>query len=344
MGQTSLLVGRVGRFLSALPGAGLVVAVSGGPDSVALARAVAEARGPAAAGPLVLAHLNHMLRGADSDSDADFVAGLHAGLKAAGVADVRLCVERLDVAGMARREKDNLEALARRERYRFLAEVARREGVGLVATAHTADDQAETVLHRLLRGSGLQGLRGIAARRTLAEGVELVRPLLTSTRAEILGYLHEVQQGFRQDQSNQDRRRTRNRIRHELLPLLRRDYNPAVAAALARLAAQAQETFTLEEEQARQLLQQVEKPRAGALCVLAWAPLAAAGRHQTRAALRLLWAREGWPLDAMSFDAWERLAGVVLGEAAACDLPGGVRARRRGQVLQLGREEAGGGA
>jgi tRNA(Ile)-lysidine synthase len=339
MGQTSVLVGRVGRFLSALEGgaAGLVVAVSGGADSVALARAVAEARG-SAAGPLVLAHLNHLLRGADSDSDADFVAGLHAGLKATGVADVRLCVERLDVAGLVKREKANLEALARRERYRFLAEVAHREGVRHVATAHTADDQAETVLHRLLRGAGMQGLRGIAARRPLAEGVELIRPLLTSTRADILGYLKEVQQGFREDHTNQDRRRTRNRIRHELLPLLQRDYNPAVAGALARLAAQAQETFALEEEQARQLLLQAEKPRAGALCVLEWAALAAAGRHQARAALRLLWAREGWPLDAMSFDAWERLAGVVFGEAAACDLPGGVRARRRGRVLRLGRE------
>jgi tRNA(Ile)-lysidine synthase len=340
MGQTSVLVGRVGRFLRALEGGtGLVVAVSGGPDSVALARSAAEARGPSAAGPLVLAHLNHQLRGAASDSDADFVAGLHAGLQAAGGPDVRLCVERLDVATQAGREKANLEALARRERYRFLAEVARREGVRRVATAHTADDQAETVLHRLLRGAGLQGLRGIAARRPLAEGVEIVRPLLTSTRAEVLDYLKEVQQGFREDLSNQDRRRTRNRIRHELLPLLRRDYNPAVAAALARLAAQAQETFALEEEQTRQLLRQAEKPRAGALCVLEWAPLAAAGRHRARAALRLLWAREGWPLDAMGFDAWERLAGVVFGEAAACDLPGGLRARRQGKVLRLGREE-----
>jgi tRNA(Ile)-lysidine synthase len=321
---------RVRRCLTPLEGAaaGLVVAVSGGVDSVALARAAVEAR----CGPLVLAHLNHQLRGADSDADEAFVVGL-----AASLPGVRLCVERLDVGGQARREGENLEAAARRLRYQWLAEVARREGVRWVATGHTADDQAETVLHRLLRGAGLKGLRGIAPRRPLDGGVSVVRPLLTTTRIEVIAYLLSLDQPFREDVSNRDLRLTRNRIRHELLPQLRSRYNPAIVSVLGRLAAQAEEAFAEVESQIRLLLQQSELPRAGALCILDRERLAAAPRYQVREALRLLWAREGWPMGAMGYAEWNRLAGLVFGESVAADLPGGVRARLRGRVLQLGR-------
>src|SRR5207245_2885635 len=107
-------------------------------------------------------------------------------------------------------------------------------------TGHTADDQAETVLHRLLRGTGLHGLGGIPARRDLAAGIEVVRPLLGTSRAEVLAYLQAEKQAFRQDSSNADLGFTRNRIRHELLPDLAR-YNPAIVSLLCRLADQAHE-------------------------------------------------------------------------------------------------------
>jgi tRNA(Ile)-lysidine synthase len=339
MAETTGLASRVAQCLATLDGAGLVVAVSGGPDSVALLRAAAEARGPAATGPLVLAHLDHQLRGPASTADAQFVTELHAALEKAGVPGVRLCMERIDMATLAQREGANLEALARRERYRWLAEVARREGVRWVATGHTANDQAETVLHRLLRGTGLRGLRGIAARRPLTERVSVVRPLLQTTRAEVLDYLAAIGQSFREDESNRDLRWTRNRIRHELLPLLARTYNPAIVAVLGRLAAQAEEIFALQEQEARALLQEAEKPRAAARCVFDRDPLAAAPRHRLREALRLVWEREGWPVSEMSFAAWDRLAGVARGEAAAVDLPGGIRARCRGRVLLVGPSE-----
>src|SRR5262249_49811343 len=168
------VVGAVRRCLARLPGPpGLVAAVSGGADSVALARALLEAR-PGPAFPVVLAHLNHQLRGPDSDADECFVAGL-------GLPGVEVVVGRLEVARLAAQRGENLEAVARQERYRWLAGVARERGLRWVATGHTASDQAETVLHRLLRGSGLQGLRGIAARRDLGEGVEVLRPLLGVT-------------------------------------------------------------------------------------------------------------------------------------------------------------------
>jgi tRNA(Ile)-lysidine synthase len=334
---TARLVAALRRGLGPRGGAGrgLVVAVSGGPDSVALARAAVLARGPGAA-PLVLAHLNHGLRGADSDADEAFVTGLHARL-AAGVPGLELCRERLDVAAEARRAGANLEATARRLRYRWLAEVARARGIPRVATGHTADDQAETVLHRLLRGAGLAGLRGIAARRPLAPGVVLVRPLLAVTRADVLSFLRELGQPYREDASNRDPRLTRSRIRHELLPHLRDRYNPAVARALTRLAAQAGEAFRDEEAAARRLLAEAERPRAGGRVVLGRAALAAAPRRLARAALRLVWRREGWPLDAMGHAGWERLAGLLRGESRALDLPGHVRAEARPRVVLLGR-------
>jgi tRNA(Ile)-lysidine synthase len=321
------LVERVGLSLRALPEArrGLVVAVSGGADSVALLRALLAAAGSEV--PLTAAHLNHGLRGPESDADEVFVAELCARL---GVA---LCRRRLDV----RAAGDNVEATARRLRYGWLTEVARGCGAAWVATGHTADDQAETVLFRLLRGAGLQGLRGIAARRPLAEGIGVVRPLLGATRAEVREGLRESGQVWREDSSNADLSHTRNRIRHQLLPLLEREFNPGVTAALARLAAQADEVFRAEEAEAAALLAEAELPRAGARVILDRERLTRAPRRAVRAALRLLWQREGWPAGAMSFAHWERLAGVVFDDAEAIELPGRVRARRCGRVVQVGR-------
>jgi tRNA(Ile)-lysidine synthase len=336
MGERAPLLRRLGRSLRALPGleAGLVLAVSGGPDSVALLRATIAAR-PGGV-QLVVAHLNHQLRGSNSEADERFVAELHAKLTASGIYDLRLCVGRCDVGEVARRDGDNIEAVARRERYRWLAEVAVREGARWVATGHTADDQAETVLLRLLRGAGLQGLRGIAGSRPLAAAVSLVRPLLRTTRAEVLAYLQALGQTYREDASNSDRQRTRNRIRHELLPLLVRDYNPAVTSVLGRLATQAEELFALEQGEARALLQAAQRPRAGQLVVLDRAVLAAAPRHRVREVFRLLWAREAWPVAAMGHAAWDRLAGLSRAEARGLDLPGGVRARLRERVIIVG--------
>ncbi len=137
----------------------MVVAVSGGPDSVVLLRALLAFRGREGP-PLVLAHLNHQLRGAESEEDEQFVRDLHGRLVGEGHRGLRLCCERLNVAEQARGE--NLESVARRVRYAWLTRVAEEACLPFVATGHTADDQAETVLHRLLRGTGLRGLRGIA--------------------------------------------------------------------------------------------------------------------------------------------------------------------------------------
>ncbi|HZT81950.1 MAG TPA: tRNA lysidine(34) synthetase TilS [Gemmataceae bacterium] len=314
---------------------GMVVAVSGGPDSVALLRALAALRGEGGPWPLLVAHLNHQLRGAESDADEAFVCRLREKLAAEHGA-MGLCCDRMDVAGQARKERRNLEAVARGVRYDWLGRVAREAGAAWVATGHTADDQAETVLHRLLRGTGLRGLRGIAPCRELAPGVTLVRPLLSATRAEVMDYLRAAGQDYRTDRSNADPAFLRNRIRQELLPLLAQHYNPAVAQSLCRLAAQAEEACRDQEERSRALLAAAELPRAGGLLILDPAVLSAAPRHLVRDVFRLAWGREGWPLGEMGFDAWDRVAAVALGEIGGVDLPGGIRVRRSGRVVQVG--------
>ena len=209
------------------PPAGMVVAVSGGADSVALLRGLADVF----AGRLVVAHFDHGLRGSESEADAAFVRELAAQLRLTCV------VERWH--RQPANEK-NLEAAARSARYTWLAKVARNEKLRVVATGHTASDQAETVLFHLLRGTGLTGLRGIARRRKLDGNLELIRPLLDAGRSDVERYLKALDQRWRDDSSNVNRRFARNRIRHDLLPLLARDFNPRVAQALARLGREAQ--------------------------------------------------------------------------------------------------------
>jgi tRNA(Ile)-lysidine synthase len=278
---------------------------------------------------LVLAHLNHQLRGAESDADEAFVVEL------ARVWNLPARAHRLDVASAAKRTGVNLEDTARRLRYDWLTQVAREEGARWVATGHSADDQAETVLFRLLRGTGLEGLSGMAERRGLAEGVDLVRPFLRVRRSAILAFLEEKQQAFRRDSSNTDTRLTRNRLRQELLPALAEEYNPAIIDILCRLAEQAREAQTEVAHAAERLLERSELPRAGRLVILDAEELREGSRHLRREVFRILWRREQWPMGRMTFKDWARLAGLVERKSGALELPEGIKARRTGRVVQL---------
>ena len=201
------------------------VAVSGGGDSVGLFHLLEQAAAHRGL-QLSLVHLNHQLRGQDSDADESFVGEL------ARSRDLPFFSSRADVAAEARRQHANLEATARRMRYEFFNSLVEKGHVDKIATGHTASDQAETVLLRLLRGSGTRGLAGIYP--TL-EG-RIVRPLLGFTHEELVGFLEENHFPFRIDQSNFDRRFLRNRIRADLLPKLEQEFNPQIVTLLADLA------------------------------------------------------------------------------------------------------------
>jgi tRNA(Ile)-lysidine synthase len=224
----------------------IVIGVSGGPDSLCLLhtlQVLSRARGWS----LYVAHLHHGLRGQDADADAEFVAHLAAEW------GMPCTVERADVPALARRKRLAVEEAARQARYAFLARLARQLGAGFIAVGHTADDQAETVLMHFLRGAGLAGLRGMMVATPLAEyrlaeedqeiaaaseaaPLMLLRPLLEVPRAEVEAYCacHGLSPRF--DRSNLDKTYFRNRLRHELLPILA-TYNPGIKRILCRTAA-----------------------------------------------------------------------------------------------------------
>ena len=225
------------------PGDTVVVAVSGGPDSLALLHALRTLHDELQI-TLHIAHLNHQLRGAESDADAEFVA------RVAREWNLPATVEARDVAALARNEHLSIEEAARHARYAFLGDVAQRVGAQNIAVAHNADDQVETVLMHLLRGAGLAGLCGmgyksqVPSRRSQVptsnlqlpiSNLQLVRPLLDVTRAEIEDYCRENGLTPRFDRSNLDTTFFRNRLRQEVLPYLE-GMNPNLRAVLRHTA------------------------------------------------------------------------------------------------------------
>ncbi len=207
----------------------ILVAVSGGADSTALLDALVRLRGCAKTPKeIYAAHLNHLLRGAESDADDAFVRELCARL------EIPFLTERVKVSACAKAGSQNLEAMARRLRYDFLQCAARQFGAKVIVTAHTRDDQVETIVMRLLRGTGTEGLRGIHQVVALTFEIKLIRPLLEITRPEIIAHCEHYGVAFRTDSSNLSTDFTRNRVRHELLPTLR-TYNPRFDEALLRI-------------------------------------------------------------------------------------------------------------
>lgn len=311
-----------------------LVAVSGGADSVALAHVLVQLRARNDLPGLALVHLNHCLRGSTSDEDERFIQSLPTDWQAA---DVPCYAKRQDVAALAQENHWNLEDAGRRARYEHFTEIARQSGAAWVATGHSADDQAETVLLRLIRGSGLRGLSGIPAIRPLAPGIVLVRPLLAVRRAQIRDYLTQHAISWREDASNQDTRFLRNRVRQELIPFLERDFQEDIIPLLAHTAEQASEVQAFIEELATALLVRAERPRAGATLVFDQQELAASSALLMREMFRLVWRREGWPLAEMGWLDWKRVAAVARGDAGGGDFPGHIRARRKGRVVQVTR-------
>lgn len=222
---------RKHRLIS--PGDRVGVAVSAGADSVALLRVLLELRHELGC-ILSVVHLHHQLRAAEADADAAFVQQL------AVAHSLEFHSTRADVATIASDHKLSIEAAGRRARLDYFAALVASNKLDLVATAHSADDQAETVLLKFLRGAGTRGLAGIypvSQQRTASgDSVTLIRPLLDVTRPEIETYLRALHQPWREDATNQSPEFLRNRVRHELLPLLAREYNPSIREALATSA------------------------------------------------------------------------------------------------------------
>lgn len=307
----------------------MVVAVSGGADSVALLDALVCLRDcKETPKKLVVAHLNHLLRGDESDADETFVRDLATRL------DLPVCSERLNVAQIAQYETRNLEAAARQVRYEFLQRVAKQFGAQVIATAHTRDDQVETLWMRLLRGTGAEGLRGIQAVTAFSSSLRLIRPLLDSTRADVIAHCAARGILYRTDSSNAVMDFTRNRVRHELLPLLR-SFNPRVDESLLRLV----ERLTEDDDVLQGVAERVyASARLPASATLAWQPLYDA-HPAIRGRVLRLWLREIRGdlrrIDAVHLRALEQL--ILHGEGGSyIELPGGWQVwRRKGMLVMI---------
>lgn len=322
---------RHGILASGLMGHRVLVAVSGGADSVALVLGLTELQKECAL-ELAAAHLDHGLRGEDSAADALWVEGLCARLL------VPCLVESQDIGALQKGSKHTLEEAARNARYDFLERTALAFGCTHIVLAHTADDQAETILHHILRGTGIAGLRGIPRERELSAELRLVRPLLEVRRSEIETFLAERGQDYRHDISNLDPSFTRNRIRHELLPLLQKDFNPQVIPALLRLGQQAGEMEdvieTFAEVQLKAAVLEQSPQHVKMRCdVLASYPVAF-----RRVCFTMLWQMQNWPRKRMTFAHWNDLAELVTQKRGAISLPGNLTATRRRDWLKVARE------
>lgn len=308
----------------------VLVGVSGGPDSVCLLTLLTELRDSRRLPGLFLhiAHINYGLRGAESLGDEAFVRELGARW------GVGVSVER---AGLTSGSGGSLQSRAREIRYAFFARLAREQGLAAVATGHTADDQAETVLLWLIRGAGTGGLAGIPV---LREG-RIIRPLLGVTRSEVLDYLACRGLSYRSDASNAGRIYRRNRIRHEVMPLLR-SFNPRIVQGLAReaeiLAADGAVMEELEEDRWREVMEEAVSGRV----VLNRERLAEQPLGLRRRLVRRALAFVRGNARGLTFRHVDDILDALLEgrEGAGLDLPGGVRVACAGERMRFWSGEA----
>lgn len=306
---------------------GVVVGCSGGADSVALLTALCQLRLRSLTagqepprGFIVAAHLNHGLRGAESAADEAFVRAL------SGQLQVRFATRHATGT-------DRDEANLRSKRMEFLQETADATGARYIVLGHTADDNVETVLHHLMRGTGPAGLTGIGSPRSIGPDLVLVRPLLQLSRQLIRMGLRSIEQPWREDSSNTDIDYRRNWIRHRLIPLIESEYPDAVAAITRAVEGQ-RDWRTVIDRLARRWLGEHRRSLHP--------PTLGRDPHTDLpvvvAATQMLWAELDWPRREMTREHWLRLANTIQSDAAArFSLPGQVDVVARGEIVQFSR-------
>lgn len=320
----------------------VLVAVSGGPDSVALLRALTTCKA-GGAGRLVVAHYNHRWRQADSDADEEFVRELAGRLGLTVLVDRAAAPDAAsppagaaDQSGTSSIQRN--EQSARQARYAFLSRAAHQVGARYVALGHTADDQVETVLHNLFRGTGLAGLAGMPRARPLDEATTLIRPLLDVWRHEVLAYLDACGQPYREDRTNLQLHFRRNWLRHKLLPLVEQQYGPRVRKAILHLSSIARQTEEYLAQEAERWLQTAVHLVPGGVELRIQHDVSPVLLH---AVVARLWKEQGWPAQDFSFEKWSRLFAATRkckdNRSRCWDLPGNVHAEWKPPVLRLTR-------
>lgn len=316
----------------------VVVGVSGGADSVALLLALDLIKqNVGGQGQLIVAHVNHLLRGGESDEDARFVENLadELGLQ---VESLVAPVPESSSAGQS------IEGVLRTSRYQLLLDVARKNGARYLCTAHHANDQAETVLFRILRGTGIDGLAGIPRTRVVDGGVTICRPLLSIDRESICRWLENQNQTWRDDASNFEPRYARNRIRNEVMPVLESVIGTDPVLTLCELAESADEVRQALDQLTDDLMSSCYSVSDNEIMVHA----ATANRENKFLlghALRRIWVRLGWPTQEMNRVRWNRVfdaitSATLIAHLEIFELPGGIRVVANGETVTLTRAKA----
>ncbi len=321
----------------------IVIGCSGGADSTALLVAAYQLR--PVDSTLIVAHYNHRLRGTESDEDEDFVARLAKSLDCQFISNSFLKVdvlEQLDSLPEADSPRD--EASLRDVRYQFLRKVAETHGARYVAVGHTADDSVETSLHNLVRGTGLSGLTGISAHRNLNEDLVLIRPLIDVWRREVIEFLEQNRQAYRQDSSNASHAYTRNRIRHRLLPMLEGEFGNETKASIHRSSTILAELQQWLHWQSQQWLELFVVYRTSSRVELSVNATQDREWPVVQNALVILWQQQSWPLMAMTHGHWSQVRGLFqlpLTKFTAIELPSRIRVSRNDErlVIEIQRQD-----
>lgn len=340
-----IVLKNIKRFLDQhqVRGGKVLIAVSGGPDSIALLQAMHELAGQFQI-TLLAGHLNHRLRGEESEGDAAFVQ------KFCVERSITCVINRVSDAALQPKQS-HLESQARRIRYQWLERTASQDQCRWIMTGHTMNDQAETVLHHLIRGTGWRGMRGIAPSRRLSlpdnddakpiklrDSLTLVRPLLNSTRSDVLDFLDQRQINAKHDSSNDDPRFMRNRLRHQVMPVLDLLVNRQAVRHLAQLSERARRMYPLIRRSARRLLKKATLPAADGVFVLDQRIFSRAKEDTLQEALQQLWQKNGWPIGRMNTARWNEVMEVCRLQRPQVQLPGGIVVRYKLQVVQFFKE------
>jgi tRNA(Ile)-lysidine synthase len=312
----------------------ILLAVSGGADSVVMAAVIHRIQldRPVCRG-LAIGHVNHHLRGSESDADEQFVRQL------ADQWDLPVLVRSVDVAAQRRSHKQSMETAARQLRLNALMDMASQAGCSRIATAHHADDQAETMIHRLQRGTGFRGLCGITPIRRLDNGLLLIRPMLAITHAEILDYARRLGLSWREDSSNVSIDHTRNRIRHLLLPELIRAA-PRLGEQLCELAQHCQRFGRKIEDECERMGPQAIQSRQSGQAILDRKTMETFPEPVRVELIRQALVELGCGEQNLGIQQYQSVDRLIRGPAGKSrNLPGGFCARTDSSSLILARRE-----
>lgn len=307
------------------PGDLVIAAVSGGPDSVFLLHALYELKNKLKLKDLIVASMDHCLRGKESRDDTLFVKKLARGLGLEFV-QKRVDIRKVKHVGLS------TEEIAREERYGFLLDTARNTGASVIVTGHTLDDQAETILMRFIKGSSLKGMLGVSPVRH-ENGVNIARPIIELTKKEIVDYLDGEKARYRIDRTNREPIYFRNVVRSEILPFLER-YNPRLKRVLFNLAEHLREDFDFIEDEKKARSRRLISLR-GRTVEIQLKDIAVQPRAIQKEILRDALEKAGGEVKKLSFRHWKEVEQLIRhkGKGSAVDLPGDIRAARTERSL-----------